>query len=291
MRRIPLTALFVTVLVCCTGDSGEPTVEIVRGGVERENGSEGRVPVCLQTGPFVEDGAIPLDPAEPGDADKVRNIRAGVREGCERLVIDFFAGESAASSVGEVRAEVLRELGVVRVELLDVETVDPRATDRRLEGSLGRAVYAVWSPEGRWVFVDVHLRAAAEAAVSVLEDPARVVIDLRPGGSAIQPARASADRVVVLTPRPGPATWPIEVSGYSRTFEANVVFRLEQDGEQIEETFTTATAWVDAWGYFSTTIEEGPAGAVRLHVGEHSAKDGRWEGVAIDLDMGRGGER
>jgi hypothetical protein len=121
----------------------------------------------------------------------------------------------------------------------------------------------------------------------VLEDPARVVIDLRPGGSAIPPAPPPADRVVVLTPRPGTATWPIEVSGYSRTFEANVVFRLEQDGEQIEETFTTATAWVDAWGYFSTTIEDGPAGAVVLHVGEYSAKDGTWEGVAIDLDMKR----
>jgi hypothetical protein len=284
MRPI-LTLVLCAAVVSCTGDS-EPTVEIRRDGSERVGDQAGRNPVCLQTGPFIADGTIPLDPAGSGDAERVRNIRSGVREGCERIVIDFSGEEGAADSAGEVRAEVLRDLGVVRVELLDVEAVDPRATDRRLEGRLGRAVYSVWSAEGQWVFVDIHLGEAAEAAVSVLEDPARVVIDLRPGGSAIPPAPRSADRVVVLTPRPGPATWPIEVSGYSRTFEANVVFRLEQDGEQIEETFTTATAWVDAWGCFSTTIEDGPSGAVRLHVGEHSAKDGTWEGVAIDLDIG-----
>jgi hypothetical protein len=49
--------------------------------------------------------------------------------------------------------------------------------------------------------------------------------------------------------------------------------------------FTTATAWVDAWGHYSLVIPEGPTGPVVLHVGEHSARDGTWEGVAIRLQL------
>jgi hypothetical protein len=90
---------------------------------------------------------------------------------------------------------------------------------------------------------------------------------------------------VVLEPRPGPASYPLTITGYARTFEANVVARLEQGGEEVLETFTTATAWVDAWGHFSFTIDDGPTGPVRLHVGEYEARDGAWEGVVVELRM------
>lgn len=262
-------------------------MKVVRGDVETDAERDGDVAVCLETEPFIAEGVVPLDRAAAGDARQVRNIRSGIREGCERIVIDLAADRGAAESAGDVRAEVLRDLGVVRIELRDVETVAQSATDRRLDGSLASGVYSVWSPDGRWVLVDVHLRSEAEAAVSVFEDPARVVIDLRPGGGEIPSPPVTGERVVVLEPRPGRADYPLVVTGYSRTFEANVVVRLEQEGEEIEETFTTATAWADAWGHFSTTLQEGPPGPVRLHVGEHSARDGTWEGVEVELDMSR----
>jgi hypothetical protein len=88
-----------------------------------------------------------------------------------------------------------------------------------------------------------------------------------------------------VEPRPGAATYPLTVTGYARTFEANVVARLEREGEEVVETFTTATAWVDAWGQFSLTIAEGPTGPVVLHVGERSARDGTWQGAAVELNM------
>src|SRR5690606_30879585 len=140
--------------------------------------------------------------------------------------------------------------------------------------------WAVFSPEGRWTFVDVHLAAAAEAAVTTLDSPARIVIDLRPGGPALPAPATRSTRVVVLRPRPGDATYPLTVTGYARTFEANVVVRLEYEGQDVHDDFTTATAWIDAWGHFSFTIPSGPTGEVTLHVGEHSARDGAWEGAA-----------
>lgn len=255
---------------------------------------EGR-PVCLRGEPFVANGPIPVDAAgaEPARAQRagagpprVADLRLESHTGCERLVIYLgLEDDRLATSSGEVEAELLRDLGVVRVSLFEVEGVDPEATDARLEGSLARAAYAVRAPEGRRVYVDLHLAAVAEAHVRLLEDPARVAVDLRPGGGPIPPPSTTDARVVVLAPRPGPATYPLGVTGYARTFEANVVARIERDGEEIAETFTTATAWADAWGHYEITFEEGPSGPIELHVGEYSARDGTWEGVAVPLEL------
>ncbi|MBW3670252.1 MAG: Gmad2 immunoglobulin-like domain-containing protein [Acidobacteria bacterium] len=260
-------------------------MRIIRGEAEGDS-STGEVAVCLEAENFVAEGLVPMTPA-PRGARELFNIRSGIRKGCERIVIDLRTEEGTPQSPGDVRAEVLRELGVVRIELRDVVTVAPRATEAILRGRLAKAVYSVSAPAGEWTFVDIHLGNEAEAAVSALSDPARVVVDLRPGGGSLPPPPVSGDRVVVLEPRHGSASYPLTVNGYSRTFEANVVVRLEQRGEEIETTFTTATAWVDAWGHFSTTVHDGPPGAVRLHVGEYSARDGTWEGVVIELDMQR----
>jgi hypothetical protein len=280
MTRIGSRLLMLTVvplLVGCPGDGENAATNEV---------TTGEVAVCLQGEPFVADGEIPLQTAGAGDADRVSQLRWEAHEGCERFVIDLSAGEGGpASGAGEVRAELLRELGVVRVSLRDVEWVDPDATDETFRGPLARAAYAVWSDEGRWVYVDLHLAEAAEAHVALLGDPARVVVDLRPGGGPIPQPAVTDERVVVLEPRPGAATYPLTVTGYARTFEANVVARLEQDGTDVHESFTTATAWADAWGHYSLTIPEGPPGPVRLHVGEYSARDGTWEGAVVELTM------
>lgn len=277
----------VLVFVACSPELQEPSVRIIRGEADEDDSSEDDVAVCLEAENFVAEGAVPIEPSGPGDAREVRNIRYGIRKGCERIVIDLGADGDAAKSPGDVRAELLRELGVVRIEMRNVESAAPRATDVVLRGRLARGVYAVASPDGPWIFIDIHLREGAEAAVNAYENAARIVVDLRPGGGAIPPPPVTGDRVVVLEPRPGSARYPLMVSGYSRTFEANVIVRLERDGDEIEETFTTATAWADAWGYFSATLPHGPSGPVGLHVGEYSARDGTWQGVSIELDMVR----
>jgi hypothetical protein len=267
----------------CTGEPpplGDPPSDTGRIAVSDESA------VCREGEPFVAAGVLPVEAAGPGDARAVSALRWQAHEGCERLVIDLVAEDGTpAAGTGLVEAEVLPELGVVRVVLRGVERVAPDATDATYEGPLARAAYVVWAPEGRWTWVDVHLGDAAEAHVNALAEPARVVVDLRPGGGAVPPRPASATRVVVLGPRPGANSYPLTVTGYARHFEANVVVRIEQGGEEILETFTTATAWVDAWGYYSLVVEEGPSGPIRLHVGEYSARDGEWEGVALELEM------
>jgi hypothetical protein len=45
----------------------------------------------------------------------------------------------------------------------------------------------------------------------------------------------------------------------------------------------SATAWADAWGHFQMVFEEGPSVRLELRVGEHSARDGSWEGVTVEV--------
>ena len=248
--------------------------------------ANGEVAVCLEGEEWVGDGQLHVEQAGAADADSVRALRWEAHEGCERFVIDLADAEgNPAEGAGDVSVEVLRDLGVVRVTLRDVEWVAQDATEESFEGELARGAYTVWADEGRWVFVDLHLAGEAEAHAAVLDDPARVVVDLRPGGGPIPELSAIDQGVVVLAPRPGAASYPLTVTGYARTFEANVVARIEQDGEEVDLDFTTATAWADAWGYYSITFEDGPSGPIELHVGEHSARDGTWQGTMVGLEM------
>jgi hypothetical protein len=280
-RMMVLAPLLGLTLTACPEPADEPMPAPRTGDPEATDR-----PVCLLGEPFVADGEIPVDANGGGDAHRVVGLRGQAYDGCERFVIDLEGEDGAAAgSAGAVAAEVLRDLGVVRVSLRDVRWVDPEATDATFDGELARAAYSVWSPDGRWTFVDLHLASEAEAFATALPDPARVVVDLRPGGGAVPTPPATARHVVVLEPRAGTAAYPLTVTGYARTFEANVVVRVEQDGEDVHETFTTATAWADAWGHYSLTIDDGPSGPIRLHVGDYSARDGTWEGAVVDLTL------
>src|SRR5690606_30757900 len=98
--------------------------------------------------------------------------------------------------------------------------------------------------------VQIHLGDAAEAAITVLEDPARLVVDLRPGGGPVPSPAAAEASAVILSPRGGEASYPLTVTGYARKFEANVVVRLVQDGEIVFEEPTTSSDWTQMWGWF-----------------------------------------
>lgn len=287
--RIPAPVALVPVLTAALLLAGCPPAEDPDApAVAGNDAAPADEPVCLLGEPFVADGAVEVRDAEPGDAVQTGSLRWERYEGCERFVIDLRDEDgNPADRAGRVTAEVLRDLGVVRVQLHDVERGDANLADAELDGPLARGAYVVTSPDGRWKFVDVHLAEPAEAFLATLDDPARVIVDLRPGGGPVPDPVPREHQVVVLEPRPGEdVAYPLTVTGYARTFEANVVVRLERDGQDVYDDFTTATGWADAWGHFTFTIDDGPTGPITLHVGDHSAKDGTWEGAAVQVTAG-----
>jgi hypothetical protein len=249
--------------------------------------------VCLQNANFVADGPIAVA-SMAGNAGSIADLRWAQHDGCERFVIDLIAEDgSPATGIGTVRAEFLRGKGIVRLVMPDAvkftgktradmnEARGPVMVD--LAGKLADKVYVVRT-DGNRLYVDVHLAAPAEAAVTTLGGPARVVLDLRPGGGMM--GRANTGRgVVVLTPGAGEARYPLTVRGYARHFEANVVAEIRQGGVAAITVSGIARDWILAYGEFELTIPDGPRGNVDLFVGDYSAADGSEQGVMIPLQL------
>lgn len=196
--------------------------------------------------------------------------------GCERFVVGFTTKTGApATSIGDVNVEFLRDLGVIRIVLPNL--TETSITDGVFESPLVDRAYVVRSSDGS-LYVDAHLGAPARATAKVMQSPARVVVTLESGGPALVDRAYRSDVVVLLTPRARRATYPITVSGYTRTFEGTVVVRLQKGGKVVEELVTTATDYLDAWGEFSSIIDSGPLGNVVLTVGDDGGQD-----VTVDL--------
>ncbi len=145
-----------------------------------------------------------------------------------------------------------------------------------MDTSLVAGAFVVRDIEGG-LFIDLHTETAVEVRAMTPGAPARVVVDLRPAGSSESASPVTGPIAVLLTPN-GPATsYPIEVSGYARTPEATVVIRFAVDGEQVATLGTPAADWLETWGVYAATIQDGPPGEGELTVGDGSDLDTAFE--------------
>jgi len=67
---------------------------------------------------------------------------------------------------------------------------------------------------------------------------------------------------------------PVTISGQACTFEANVVWKLLQDGKVVKEGFTTASAGCPTRGDWTISLDELKSGEYTIQVLEYSAEDG-----------------
>jgi hypothetical protein len=69
-------------------------------------------------------------------------------------------------------------------------------------------------------------------------------------------------------------TSPVTISGESCTFEANVIWKLSQNGVVVKEGFTTATSGCPDRGDWSISFEDLEPGEYTIEALEYSAEDG-----------------
>lgn len=252
-------------------------------------------PPCLGGDvPFATQGMVAAFGEDHGDAAAIAGLRWANHPGCERVVIDLLTANGApAGSTGPVAVDYTPGLGIIRV-LLAPAVATTAVADSRFDGDLAARAYVVRTRDEQ-LAVDIHVPVGATVGVRsfAVAEPARIVIDLINDPEGVTAGGATVGKDVVVTePSPGTATYPLVVRGYARTFEANVLARLTAvagDVAPIEAT-ATATDWLDAWGEFELTIDEGPRTIVNLFVGEESANDGSLIGVNITLDLSDPGE-
>jgi hypothetical protein len=223
-----------------------------------------------------------------GDGVQISGIRWRSHPGCERVVVDLLTASGApASTIGGFSVEMQPERGFIRLAM-PPEVTTTGVADVIIDGGLAQRVFVVRRSDGS-LAIDIRAQSPVPVAARalVVGGPSRIVVDLRPAGEdspLVVAPPTIGDRVVVLSPAPGPTEYPLDVSGYARTFEATVLVQLVSAGRVAAQVTTTAADSRDAWGAFQVTIGSGPGGALELLVGEASAADGTFEGVTITLE-------
>jgi hypothetical protein len=223
--------------------------------------------------------------AADSDASQISSLAVFTSGVCERfevgLVTDGFA---PATSAPETSVEILPEAGVVRIQF-NGRIASTAVTDSLIESGLVHQAFVVRALNGG-LFVDLHLARPVAARAVEMRNPARVAVELRPGGEPVALGSAIGGSVVVTSPSQRVVEYPFTIVGYARTFEANVIARVNVDGATADQYVTTAADWLETWGEFRIDVPSGPGGDITLFVGEESAKDGTLDGVDLELNAG-----
>lgn len=161
-----------------------------------------------------------------------------------------------------------------------VDGTDPKVGVETVDWSPLRSIETI--RDGATTTYRLKLDAAYPWRVFTLSNPTRLVVDI--GGAP----QVVSDRIAVYAPKPAQTidtriSRTFAVSGVSRTFEANVVWRVKDSTQKVVASgHTTALAGNGpVWGAFSTeiTLPSSVSGNITLEVLEASAKDGSDQGL------------
>lgn len=237
---------------------------------------------CPDEGEFVEDGMIAAFDQDQSDSSVIGHISWKADEACETFIFSFVTSEGApATTPPTVAAFYVEGVPVIRVAVDADQTI---ITDQLVETGLIDRLFVVRSLEGG-SFIDLHLAAPTQARMHIDGSPARVTLGLQPGIVEYPTVAAYSDLAVVLTPVDAELVSPtLLVSGYTRTFESNVMIIATAGDQLVAETNTTAAGGLETWGEFRANIAL-PTGEVSLFVGDQNAEDGGLEGVTISLTV------
>jgi hypothetical protein len=282
----PLIVSLLVLVSACAGQS-TPTTTALPPSSTTTPSTTTTIPAapgigCPNEAEFVGSGQIDRITQPSSDSRTLGLVSREVVGSCERFGFDFETAENApATTPPSVTATYLDGERVIRVTLGIDRTV---ITDQLVETRLVDRLFVVRALDGT-MFVDLHLNEKTNARVSLTNSPARLTIELHPASGEIGPAPTVSSRMVLLAPRDGATVdEEVEVAGYARTAEANVLIVATFADEVVLEESTTAADWVETWGEFRSTVTL-PPGRVDLFVGEESAADRSLQGVILRLTV------
>jgi hypothetical protein len=282
MRKIAVSLLTLVVAACTNGGADSTSSPDMTTSTTTTGPTSTLPPVieCPGVGDFEEGGGIAEIPGEGSDSRSLGRISWETNDQCETFHIDFETSEGApATTVPAIRVDHLESFQVVRIDL-DVDGT--LVTDQLVETGLVDRLYVVRALSGD-MFVDLHLAEPAAVRVQVFSSPARLSLELRPGVVPFA-GRSTLGQDIVLTSPPGGADVDpnVQLIGYARTFEANVLAVVTQGGDVVTEATTTAADSAFTWGEYRLALTL-PPGAVTVFLGDESPEDGSLEGITVDL--------
>lgn len=282
--RLPLLVC-VLLLAACTGSAEPSTTTGAATTTSTIHVTTTTFPDtlgCPEDPDFVDRGRVVRVDQPTSDTNRVGLISWQVDEGCERFGLEFETAEGApATTPPTVVVDFLPSRQILRV-WTDVDATV--LSDQLVETPLVSRLYVVRGLEGG-MFIDFHLTAPAFARVAITNSPARMSLELHAASDPLTAPAVVADRVVVVTPSVASETpTEIEVTGYARVFEANVLLVATMGSEVVAEESTIAADSTATWGEFRAPMTL-PQGPVSLFVGEQSPEDGALHGANLDLTV------
>lgn len=237
---------------------------------------------CPGIGEFEEGGGIADIDGSGSDSARLGRISWDDTDQCETFRFEFETSEGApATAVPDIRVEHLDSFHVIRIQVgVDVSVI----ADQQVDTDLVDRLYVVRSLDGG-LYVDLHLAAPAAARVTALESPARLGVELRPGFVPFAGTSASTGDVVLVAPGDGSEVGTsVDLAGYTRSTEPEVLVVVTRAGTLVSETSTVAADPNGVWGEFRTELTL-PPGEVAVFVGETSTEDGSLQGLTIDVNV------
>lgn len=225
----------------------------------------GPIPVCATEDPlFAADGNIGTVGTSVSDAATLTALRWFTTQECDRIDVSFSSAAGAPALDPPTAAGVLlRQLGVIRVSLGTTVT-GSGITDQLIDSAFVSRAFVGRDASGA-LFVDLHLKAAAEARLTFQTAPALLSIDLRAGGENYPSRPIVSGDIVLLDPIGGSIQAPIVVSGYHRGTGGLVATLDTSDGSRMT---AETTAGVDQlWSSYTFLFPSPSPGPATLLVG------------------------
>jgi len=218
-------------------------------------------------GDYRADGPLGIVGGPDADAQQISSITLTRTGDCERFEVALStAGGAPATSLPSAEVELIASAGVIRVKF--DETVTASAiTDSVLEGAFVERAFVVLAADGS-IYVDAHLSGVVAARTFLRQNPARIAVEMQTIDGEASGFPKVNESLVVTGPSERVVEYPIVVTGYARTADAQVVATVLQGTGTESEVIVTTADPAQLWGEFTITVDEGPGGDIVVRIGE-----------------------
>lgn len=210
---------------------------------------------CPEGDLMLTDGQL-VDWERPGaDSSRIAGISWRTVGACHVVTISFATDDGApATTPPTLTARILRDTGVLRV---DSETTSSVIVDQLVEDGLIERMFVPIDSAGNR-FIDFVLSGPAVGRARLMTSPARLEIELQPGGPPEVGSPLVTENVVVVEPGLGATVGPIiDLSGYSTAAAESLNLSVLRDGAPIEEATVELASQPGTWTGFTFNIQLG----------------------------------
>lgn len=188
------------------------------------------------------------------DGTRIAGITWQSTGDCQLLTVTFATEDGApATTPPSLDTRLLRNAGVLRIDTAATASV---VVDQLVEdGSVERLFVPVDEDEFR--FIDLVLSQPAVARARVLTSPARLELELQPGGPEVGRPLISPQVVVVEPGSAAVAESVLDISGYSIGEIESLDLAILRDDEEVAETTLELESEATIWQEFQFPFQVG----------------------------------